>query len=46
MIGDFSACGGMIQFLNALRMAKIKNPPVADYMPALALVFFISAWWK
>ena len=46
MIGDFSACGGMIQLLNALRIAKIKNPPVADYMPALVLVFFISAWWK
>lgn len=45
MIGDFSACGGLIQFLNALRIAKIKNPPVADYMPALVLVFFISMLW-
>jgi len=45
MIGDFSACGGLIQFLNALRIAKIKDPPVADFMPGLVLVFFISAFW-
>ena len=41
-IGDFSACGGLIQLLNGLRIAKIKNPPVADYMPALILVFGVS----
>ena len=45
MIGDFSACGGLIQLLNAMRIAKIKNPPVADFMPALVLVFFISVFW-
>lgn len=45
MIGDFSACGGLIQFLNALRIAKIKDPPVADFMPSLIFVFFISAFW-
>lgn len=45
MIGDFSACGGLIQMLNALRIAKLKNPPVADFMPALVLVFFISMFW-
>lgn len=45
MIGDFSACGGLIQFLNALRIAKIKDPPVADFMPSLIFVFFISAIW-
>lgn len=39
MIGDFSACGGLIQLLNALRIAKLKNPPVADYIPSLVLVF-------
>lgn len=42
MIGDFSACGGLIQFLNALRLTKLKNPPVADFIPALILVFFFS----
>lgn len=46
MIGDFSACGGLIQLLNAMRIAKLKNPPVADYMPALLLIFFISAAWS
>ncbi len=46
MIGDFSACGGMIQLLNALRIAKLRNPPVADYMPALVLVFLFSAFWS
>jgi len=45
MIGDFSACGGLIQLLNALRIAKLKNPPVADFIPALVLVFFISMFW-
>lgn len=45
MIGDFSACGGLIQLLNALRIAKLKNPPVADYIPSLVLVFFISMFW-
>ena len=45
MIGDFSACGGLIQFLNALRVAKIKDPPVADFMPSLVLVFFVSFSW-
>lgn len=45
MIGDFSACGGLIQMLNALRIAKLKNPPVADFMPALVLVFFVSMFW-
>lgn len=46
MIGDFSACGGLIQLLNAMRIAKIKDPPVADYMTALVLVFFISMIWR
>lgn len=45
MIGDFSACGGLIQLLNALRITKLKNPPVADYIPALVLVFFFSMLW-
>ncbi len=45
MIGDFSACGGLIQLLKALRIAKLKTPPVADFIPALVLVFFISMFW-
>lgn len=42
MIADFSACGGLLQFLNALRMTKLKNPPVADYIPGLVLSVFFS----
>lgn len=45
MIGDFSACGGLIMLLNVLRITKLKNPPVADYIPSLALVFFTSVFW-
>ncbi len=45
LLGDFSACGGMIQLLNALRITKLKDPPVADYLVSLILVFFISAAW-
>ena len=45
MIGDFSSCGGMILMLNALRIAKIKNPPVTDLIPALVFIFPISWFW-
>ena len=40
-----AASYGLIQLLNALRIAKLKNPPVADYIPSLVLVFFISMFW-
>ena len=42
MIGDFSACGGLIQFVNALRLTKLKDPPVLDLIPGLVLIFPIS----
>lgn len=45
MIGDFSACGGLIQLLNGMRIAKLRDPPVADFIPSLILVFFISMIW-
>lgn len=45
MIGDFSACGGMILIVNALRMTKLKNPPVLDLVPALVLIFPVSWLW-
>ena len=45
MIGDFSSCGGMILIVNALRMTKLKNPPVLDLVPALALIFPVSWLW-
>lgn len=46
MIGDFSACGGLIQFVNALRLTKLKDPPVLDLIPGLLLVFPISWLWS
>ena len=46
MIGDFSACGGMILILNGFRMTKLKDPPVADFIPALVLVLPISWLWS
>lgn len=37
-IGNFSACGGLIQLANALRIAKLKAPPVLDLAPSLVFV--------
>ncbi|MCI8335950.1 MAG: DUF554 domain-containing protein [Peptococcaceae bacterium] len=46
LIGDFSGCGGMILLLSTLRLAKIKEVPVTDLIPALALVIPISYLWN
>lgn len=45
MIGNFSACGGLIQLVNALRIAKLKDPPVLDLIPGLILVIPITYLW-
>lgn len=45
MIGDFSACGGMLLIANAIRMTKLMNPPVIDLVVSLILVFPISWLW-
>lgn len=45
MIGNFSASGGLIQLVNALRIAKLKNPPVLDLIPGLILVVPITCFW-
>lgn len=42
MVGDFCACGGMIQLVNAMRIAKLKDPPVIDLTLSLILIFPIS----
>lgn len=42
MLGNFSGCGGLMQFLNSLRMTKLKDPPVLDLSPCLILVFPIT----
>ena len=45
MISDFKACGGLILLATGLRIAKIKEYPVADMIPAMLLVWPISAAW-
>ena len=45
MVNDFKACGGLIMLATGLRIAKIKSFPIADMIPAMVLVWFISAMW-
>lgn len=45
MINDFRACGGVMLLATGLRMAKIKEFPVADMIPALIIVMPLSALW-
>ncbi len=45
MIGDFKACGGFLLIVTGFRIAKIKNFPVADMIPAMVLVMPLSALW-
>ena len=45
MIADFKACGGLIVFVTGFRMIRVKDFPVADMIPAMALVMPISWFW-
>ncbi len=45
MIGDFKACGGCIMLATGFRMARLKQFPIADMIPAMALVMPISWLW-
>lgn len=46
MIADFSAAGGIITFCAGLRLTGIKRDiRVLNLLPALILVFFVSAAW-
>lgn len=45
MIADFKACGGFLLIATGLRMAKIKEFPVADMIPAMVLVMPVSWLW-
>ncbi|MBO0476153.1 DUF554 domain-containing protein [Vagococcus sp. DIV0080] len=45
MIADFSACGGIIMFVTGLRISGIKAFPIANMLPALLIVMFISNYW-
>ena len=45
MIADFKACGGIIMIATGLRIANIRNFPIADVIPAMALVMPFSWLW-
>ena len=45
MINDFKACGGLLLLATGLRIAKIRDFPIADMIPAMILVWPISWAW-
>ena len=45
MIMDFTACGGILMLATGLRMAKIKDYHIGNMLPALIVVFPLSALW-
>ena len=45
MINDFKACAGLILLATGLRIAKVKDFPIADMIPAMLLVWPISWMW-
>ena len=45
MISDFKACGGLIMLATGFRIAKMKDFPIADMIPAMVLVWPISYAW-
>lgn len=46
MIDDFKACGGILMLATGFRMAKIKEFPVADMIPAMVLAMPVSWVWS
>lgn len=45
MINDFKACCGFLLVATGLRIARIKDFPIADMIPAAVLVLPLSALW-
>ena len=45
MVNDFKACGGFIMLATGLRIAKVKQFPIADMIPAMLLVWPVSWAW-
>lgn len=46
MIDDFKACGGFLLIATGFRMAKIREFPTADMIPAMVLVMPVSWAWE
>ena len=45
MVNDFKACGGLIMLATGFRIAKIRDFPIADMIPAMILVWPVSWAW-
>lgn len=45
MIGDFKACCGVLLLATGFRMAKLKEYPIADMIPAMVFVMPMSWIW-
>ena len=45
MINDFKAVGGLILLATGLRIAKVRDFPIADMIPAMLIVWPISWAW-
>lgn len=46
MIADFTACGGLLMLATGFRIAAIKAFPIANMLPAMALVMPFSYVWN
>jgi len=46
MVADFKACGGLIMLATGFRIAGIREFPIADMIPAMLLVWPLSALWS
>ena len=45
MINDFRACGGFLLLATGFRIAKMREFPIADMIPAMIVVMPLSALW-
>lgn len=45
VVDDFKACGGMIMLATGWRIARIRDFPLADMLPALVLIWLFSGVW-
>lgn len=45
ILNDFTACGGVMMLAAGFRIAGMKEFPIANMIPAMALVMFFSAFW-
>ena len=43
MVNDFKACGGIIMLATGFRIAKIKQFPITDMLPAMCYAIFQEA---